>query len=154
VAIPTYLSARNRAENRAAQVTLQHVFVAVKAAYASQNDFSTFPGGFTGMTAYLNHDDPGITVNPAGAVVKAINEVAVLHSPQSIFMADWAPDGKCWYLLDIESAGSSAISTTGVSGPGTYYGAGPTTNSGSCRAAFVAPPSGWQPSFAAASANA
>ena len=162
VAIPTYLSARNRAENRAAQVTVQHVFVAAKASYASQNDFSTFPGGHATMTGYLNADSPGATVNPGGtsdATVSATNQVSEKHGAQSIALAAWAPDGRCWYLMDIESASSGAIGTSAVTAPGTYYGAGLSSagsagGSAGCTAAFTAPTSGWQPSFAAASAKA
>ena len=123
VAIPTYLAARNRAENRAAQVTIQHTFVSAKAAYASQNDFTTYPGGHTTLSGYLNADGPGSKVNPggrSGATVSAINQVSEVHGAQSIALAAWAPDGKCWYLMDVESAGSGALGTSGVSGPGTY----------------------------------
>lgn len=155
VAIPTYLSARNRAENRAAQESIQHVFVAAKAGYASQNSYSTFPGGQTSLATYLNaNDNAGTKVVPtsggSGAVSKP-GEVSESHGAQSLALAAWAPDGKCWYLVDIESSGSSNLATTGENGPGVYYGTGPYT-SGGCSATFTPPSSGWTSSFAAASA--
>jgi prepilin-type N-terminal cleavage/methylation domain-containing protein len=167
VAIPTYLSARNRAENRAAQMTVQNVLVAAKAAYASQGDFNTFPGGATTLSAYLNADGPGAKVNPpngaAAARVAATNEVSASSGAQHVVLAAWAPDGKCWYLLDIESASSAEIGYAAVPGPGTYFGAGSPTRGAyhgtvpgtwGCTVAITRPTSGWQTSFTAASAKA
>jgi len=153
VAIPTYLAARDRAENRAAQETIAHTFVAAKADYASQNSFSP-TGGATSMAAYLTSQDPGVTVTSASAKdatgVSAINTVSETHGAQSLALAAYAPDGNCYYLLDIESSTSAKLTTSGVSGPGTYYGT--TTGQTSCTAAFAAPASGWDATWAAASA--
>jgi len=154
VAIPTYLAARDRAENRAAQETIAHTFVAAKADYASQNAYVP-TGGDTTMAAYLTGQDPGVKVTSASAKgatgVSAVNSVSETHKAQSIVLAAWAPDGRCYYLLDIESTASAAIKTAGVSNPGTYYGASKTTP---CLASFTAPTSGWDATWAAASAAA
>jgi len=151
VAIPTYLAARNRAENRAAQETISHTFVAAKADYASQNSFSPLRGET--MAAYLTGQDPGVTVTSASAKdaagVSAINTVSETHGAQSLVLAAWAPDGRCYYLLDIESSTSAKLTTAGVSDPGTYYG---TSKDASCLASFTAPTSGWDATWAAASA--
>ena len=152
VAIPTYLSARNRAENRAAQETIAHTFVAAKSNYASQNSF-TPTGGHTTLAGYLTAQNPGVTVTSAsgGTAVSKVNQVSETHGAQSIAMAAYAPDGRCYYLLDVESAASGALTTSGVAGPGTYYGAG---TGSSCTASFTAPTSGWVGTWAAASAKA
>jgi len=154
VAIPTYLAARDRAENRAAQETISHTFVAAKADYASQNSFAP-TGGSATMAAYLTGQDPGVTVTSASAKgatgVSAVNSVSETHGKQSIVLAAWAPDGRCYYLLDIESTASAAITASGVSDPGTYYGASKDTK---CLASFTAPTSKWVATWAAASAAA
>jgi len=151
VAIPTYLAARDRAENRAAQETLAHTFVAAKADYASQNSFTPI-GGATTMAAYLTSQDPGVKVinTSGGATADAVNQVSEEHGAQSIALATYAPDGHCYYLLDIESSASSELTTSGVSGAGTYYGM--TTGKTSCTASFDAPASGWDATWAAAAA--
>lgn len=154
VAIPTYLAARNRAENRAAQESIQHVFVAAKSSYASQNSYSSYPGGATGLAAYLNADGAGAKVlSHSSGTVNKTNEVGEVHGAQYVELGAWAPDGKCWYLLDIESAGSAAITPSGVSGPGVYYGLGPVDSTYGCDPNIGSPPAaGWTTSFAAASA--
>ena len=151
VAIPTYLAARNRAENRAAQVTLQHVLVSAKAAYASQNDFNTYPGGHTTLSGYLNADGPGSKVVSGTTVFSTVGVVGVESGAQKILMGDWAPDGKCFYLLDIESPASLAIAQLSLLGPGTYYKEG--SSSGGCSAYHNSTAEAWQTSWAAAATH-
>jgi len=159
VAIPTYLSARDRAENRAAQETLEHAFTAAQAYYSSSGAFP-YPSIGPSVAKTLNAEGSGPLFDPRGqgdANVFYVNQVSDTHGTQSIAFADWTPNFQCWYLMDIESPASKAITTSGVAGPGVYYGTGPAPHPTlsaphgfGCTASFDAPPSGWKRSFAAA----
>jgi len=152
VAIPTYLSARNRAENRAAQETIAHTLVAAQADYASQGTFTPLDGQTT-LSGYLTAQNPGVTVVGGGTTaVDKVNEVTEEHGNQYITVGSWAPDGKCFFALDIESSASAAISSSGVSGPGTYYGWAPSSNGG-CSAFGNVNGKPWETTWAAAEAD-
>lgn len=159
IAIPAYLGARNRANHRAAQSTDRNALITADAAYASQNAFAVPPAAaaqYTSYSAYLNHSEPNIKFVGAGGAVSKINHVSEAHGAgttggngaQSIAFAAYSPDGTCWYVMDIKSSASAAIGTSGVAGPGTYYGE--STGATSCSASFSAPASGWKNNFSAA----
>lgn len=157
VAIPTYLSARARAENRAAQETLAHALVSAQTAYASQGNYTTYPGGATSLSKYLDAQNPGVTFNGGNATpaantsAPAVNSVGDANGGQWVALADWEPDGKCFYMLNIESTTSSALTPAAVSGPGTYYAEGSAGSTSGCTATDSAPSTGWQTSWASAS---
>jgi len=92
VAVPTYLSARDRAENRAAQETLGHVLVSAQADYASQGAFVPLSGHKT-MAGYLAAQNPGVTV----IRVHISTQTSSAHT-----VSEWSSDQ--WLSLGIRSA--------------------------------------------------
>lgn len=151
VAIPTYLAARNRAENRAAQETLAHVLVSGQADYASQGAFVPLHGAPT-LSAWLQSHDGAVKILGGGTTpATRPNEVSEEHGNQYFTIGAWSASGKCWFTLDIQSSSSAAISSAGVAGPGIYYGEAP-TSSGGCSTYANVGGRGWFHSFAAASA--
>lgn len=150
IAIPTLLNARDSAENRAAQTTLHNFEVAAAVGYASNATFR--PGrSATSYPLWLQAQNPAVTAT-TGPVSK-VNAVSVAYGPEHLALAAWAPDGQCWYTLDV-AASSSVLGSAppaGVGGAGAFYGEAPATSAG-CSASSAAPNRSWHHSFAAAAA--
>ena len=155
IAIPTYLAERNNAQHTAAQATVRNALTAVDANYAQLNEYappssgcsssaSTTTGTGTvtsSYSGYMQCEEPALTWEPSGTAVKAINSVsqARFDSNQSIVLAAWSPDGKCWSAADIETSSS----TSGL-GQGVWYNeaAVPSTSTG-CTATAPTSKAGW-----------
>jgi len=114
IALPTFLGARERAQNRAAQSSLRNALVAAKTAYTDTSDYST------ATTTNLPDIEPSLTYVAAGVDSTGPNVVSV-----SIFGAtngQWAAaalsdsDSCYWIMDDATSAGT-----------GTKYGSGAVT---------------------------
>ena len=108
IAIPTYLGARNRAENTAAQTTLRNAVSTALTVYASKGAFDT---------AYLQHDEPAITFVQAPATVDKPNQVSVATGQynQVILFAAYSQSGTCYYMsYEMEVSG-------GFGNPGPMY---------------------------------
>jgi len=157
VAIPTYLSARDRAENRAAQETLGHVLVSAQADYASQGAFVPLDGHKT-MAGYLAAQNPGVTVIRVhlSTQTTSAHTVSEWSSDQWLSLGIRSASGRCLYLID-DVLGGTAYDGLGTpnADAGVFYGASPGGQS-SCAAAYLGsiPPSGWQTTWSAATANA
>jgi len=155
VAIPTYLSARDRAENRAAQETLGHVLTSAEADYASQGAFVPLSGHKT-MAGYLAAQNPGVTVIRVhiSTQTSSAHTVSEWSSDQWLSLGIRSASGRCFYLIDDALGG---VDYSGLGTPnadaGVFYGASPGGQS-SCAAAYLGsiPPSGWQTTWAAATA--
>jgi len=152
VAIPTYLSARDRAENRAAQENLAQLEAAAQAIYSRTASYPFTTA--TEMADDLSSNDPDLVVFSSYTDSEAVGPgyVIVGNGNQWLEMGTRAPDGTCWWIFNVWP-GSSALadesSSTGVSQPGVYYGA--SRGQSDCPIVYK-PASGWQNSFAAASA--
>ena len=113
IALPTFLGARERAQNRAAQSGLRNALVAAKTAYTDDSDYS---GADTdaelsaiepsldyplGTVASTGPTEISVTVSDAGANVDQVWSAAALSE-----------SGDCFYIED------------NATGPGTTYGTG------------------------------
>ena len=133
IAIPTFLGARTSAENRAAQTTLRNGLSAVQASYTGKASYpSTMP---TGQGFHFTSSAASSSPNTVSYIVGA--------KGQSVVLAAYAKSGNCYYIADVMSSSSTAISTaagtgstatSGTAAPNTYYGEGAPT-SGACTAA-------------------
>ena len=158
IAIPTYLGARNRSQNAAAQVTATTALNTAQGVYGALQGFGQPPGFVppsgqpNAFYVYLQGQEPALRW---GKTASAPNQVGEARSSggmrQSVELATWSPvsGGTCWYVLDVEAVGSSAISPYfggQVTSTGTWYASGqppctPDYNS--------TPASGWQKSWPA-----
>jgi type IV pilus assembly protein PilA len=122
IAIPTFLGARGRAQDRAAQSSLRNSVTAAKAIYTDDEDYAD------ATIAEMNDSEPAIqfttteSINPPNHV--AINGGT---SPSSIFVAaaQSANGNRCWGVTDRVSPGATA-------NPGTWWRL---TNDASCTVA-------------------
>jgi type IV pilus assembly protein PilA len=104
IAVPTFLGARQKAQDRAAQANLRTGLTAIKTAYVDGQSYVT-------AASQLASLEPSLTfvttagASSAGEQVIAVNAV----DDQDVGLAALAADGVCWQLFD---ATSGAAGTT------------------------------------------
>jgi len=177
VAIPTYLSARDRAENRAAQETLNNADTAAMTAYARNGAWST--GSPSLITSDENSSNIGV-IATGGQTVLGTSQSRLLppgtplykliaedHGSQWALFENATEGGWCFGELSVESASSSALTNqtgfaTGapfdrplnlgqVPGVGTWYAALRQVDGACLLGEFL---SGWRSTWSAADTDA
>jgi type IV pilus assembly protein PilA len=105
IAIPTFLGARTRAQDRAAQSNLRNALTAEKSYYTDSQ-------AYTAVTASLKAIEPSLTYR-ADAAPANVNEIYVDASTAGqVTLGTKSASGTCFYIKDI---------ATGT-GSGTFYG--------------------------------
>ncbi len=100
IALPTFLGARTRASDVAAQSDVRNAFAAEKAYYTDNLTYTTDPATMTAIEAaitYLDGDTPLVT------------GVAYLHLhpiPNEIYVSAMSESGTCFYLREINGGGA------------------------------------------------
>ncbi|MCU1468436.1 MAG: prepilin-type N-terminal cleavage/methylation protein [Actinomycetia bacterium] len=127
IAIPTFLGARQRANDRAAQSSLRNALTAAKTSFTDTGDYA-------GATqAGLSAIEPSLTYSP-GAASTGFKNVSIIAAPsgQQWWATVLSKSGKCFGILD-----NSGSTGTG----GTSYIGGPTTwpTGTACTAPATAP---------------
>jgi type IV pilus assembly protein PilA len=111
IALPTFLGARTRAQNRAAQSSVRNGLSAAKTVFT---DADNFPASAT-MVTKLTASEPDLTFQTAASadpntVSVAVNAAAIdgaagsATSGQVIGLAAKSDSGTCYMLIDFESA--------------------------------------------------
>jgi type IV pilus assembly protein PilA len=116
IALPTFLGARTRAYDSAAQSDIRNAFVAEKAYYSDNLTYTTDPATMTAIEAaitYLDGDTPLVT------------DVAYLHLdpiPNTIYVSALSKSGTCFYLREVDGGGGRYASdpACGVADTQTY----------------------------------
>jgi len=117
-AIPTFLGARTRAQDRAAQASLRNALVAAKSIYTDTQSYATAEGA--GLTAV----EPSLTYKAKGTASTGPNDISADGTSNT---SQWAgaalsASGTCFWIKD-------SVST------GTTYGTGATCTGTAARAA-------------------
>ena len=111
IALPTFLGARQRAENRAAEASLRNALVAAKTAYTDNDNYSG--ATTTGLAAI----EPSLTYQAAASsgptVISVTTGNVVNGQPQGFAAASMAVSNKCFLIHDTATAAPNA---------GTFYG--------------------------------
>ena len=95
IALPTYLGARTRAQNRAAQSDLRSAYVAASTYYAANETFTGFD-----VAAALQAEPAVVWV--AGGAAPALGEVTIeLASGNSVLLIDLAKSGTYWCIAQV-----------------------------------------------------
>jgi type IV pilus assembly protein PilA len=112
IALPTFLGARERAQNRAAQSSLRNALVAAKTMYTDTGDYSTATeAAATGLPTV----EPSLTFNAANADSTGPNVVSVQVS---------GANSTIWSGAALSDSGTCYWITDNATGPGTRYGTG------------------------------
>jgi type IV pilus assembly protein PilA len=109
IAIPTFLGARDRANDRSAQSNLRNALTAEKTLYTDNQTYTdtTLAAGQNALAAV----EPSLTwVAPAGTY--PIRNVSATGAAQSTILADQSATGTCFYVADVASPGTPS---------GTFY---------------------------------
>jgi type IV pilus assembly protein PilA len=112
IAIPTFLGARDRANNRSAQSNLRNALTAEKTLYTDSQVY-TGTGTAAGISS-LGAVEPSLTWNAAVSSTSARQVVATTFGTNAttVVVFDKSATGDCWYLGDVSAPGTN---------PGTYY---------------------------------
>jgi type IV pilus assembly protein PilA len=125
IALPTFLGARERAQNRAAQSSVRNALVAAKTAYTDSSDFS----GADAAGLDLIEPSLDFSVSPSTAPTEVDPTVGdvVAGDSQQWAAAAMSESGTCYWIREV-----AAVGLVGVD-PGTYYGS--TTTAANCTGA-------------------
>jgi type IV pilus assembly protein PilA len=138
IALPTFLGARERAQNRAAQSSLRNALAAAKTAFTDTDDFST------ATSTNLETLEPSLDFTFPTVDSTAPTEVSVLVTTTYVSTNDYAQwsaaamsdSGTCYWITDIAVDG-------GALEAGTYYGSTTTATSCDGNAADAAAGASW-----------
>jgi type IV pilus assembly protein PilA len=128
IAIPQFLGARERAEDRAAQSSLRNALTAAKTAYTDDQSYGV------ATSADLGAIEPSLTYVAGGTASTGFKEVSVATAnvtgtDQQIWSAAaLSKSGKCWWIKDVAK-------TSGATVAGTFYGTGATCTGAAANAA-------------------
>jgi type IV pilus assembly protein PilA len=112
IALPTFLGARERAQDRAAQSSLRNALVAAKTAYTDESDYST------ATDADLDDIEPSLTY-----VGPAVDSAAPTTVSVQVSDAGAVVD-QVWSGAAMSESGTCFWITDNATGPGTRYGTG------------------------------
>ena len=104
LALPTFLGARERAWDRAAQADIRNAFAAERAYYSDTLTYTTVPAEMTAIEAAITYVDGDTPL---------VSHVAYLHHhviPNEIFVSAMSSSGTCWYLREIDGGGAEFAS--------------------------------------------
>jgi type IV pilus assembly protein PilA len=123
IALPTFLGARTRAQNRAAQSDLRNALVSAKTIYTDNSSYVCASPGAAGVfvagcTTNLAGVEPSLTYNAAAsAVATPWVSVSAPAAGTTWAAARMSASGTCYGLLDSSAAGTkydqvAALTTT------------------------------------------
>ncbi len=114
IAIPTFLGARQTAQDRAAQSDLRNALTAAKTAYVNSESYAS------DQPAAWNSTEPSLQVLAAGASSSKPIQISSWTNTagDTVVLGNYSQSGKCWYIKDDTGAsGSSTAGTTYATGP-------------------------------------
>ncbi|MGH2680494.1 MAG: type IV pilin protein [Actinomycetota bacterium] len=123
IALPTFLGARERAQNRAAQSSLRNALVAAKTAYTDDSDYT---GADT--SAELEAIEPSLNYVAGTAASTTHTEVSVTVS---------GTNNEVWSAASLSESGDCFYIEDSAAGPGTTYGSGATCTGDAALAAAL-----------------
>jgi type IV pilus assembly protein PilA len=102
IAIPTFLGARQRAQDRAAQSNVRNAFTAEKTFYTDSQAYTQTVGDLTAIEPSLSY------TNAAGSLANTGNVVYVESTTpfSTVYLGAKSGSGKCFWLKDDTTAGT------------------------------------------------
>ena len=131
IALPTFLGARERAQNRAAQSSLRNALVAAKVAYTDDSDYS---GADT--AAELSAIEPALNYVVDAALSTGPTEVSLTVTDAAGPVVD-----QVWSAAALSESGDCFEISDNATGPGTSFGLGAAATCNGTNA--VAAAGGW-----------
>src|SRR4051812_20288909 len=116
IALPTFLGARSRAQNRAAQSSLRNALVAAKTMYTDTSTYTAADDSATGLSTV----EPSLTYVATGVASATPTTVSVSAAATVWAAASASQSGTCFYIKD--TASTPTAGTTYGSGTGNCTG--------------------------------
>ena len=130
IAIPTFLGARNRANERAAQSSIRNGLTAAKVLFTDQQDYRS------ATTTALSGEEPSLSFQPAGTDSTNAKMVSILGDTASVFYAAaYSKSGTCFFIKDNSATGGAGTTYAKATTP-----AGVGCNANAAKAANPAAP--------------
>ncbi len=122
IALPTFLGARTRAQNRAAQADLRNALVAAKTIYTDQSSYTN-----AGVAANMTAVEPALayTIAAAGSLTTPLG---IVSTNTQWGGARWSASNTCFYIWDDvavgtkygQAAGACAVPTAALAPNGSW----------------------------------
>jgi type IV pilus assembly protein PilA len=111
IAIPTFLGARTKAQNRGAQSNLRNGLTAARTFYTDNQTYSA--DAAAGMAAY-GAIEPSLTWSDALATNATPNSVSDFKSaPAQLYLSAQSASGECFYIKDTGATATQYASSAG-----------------------------------------
>lgn len=119
IALPTFLGARNRANDKAAQSTLRNGLAAAKTCFTDRDAYVwTLPAPGQCDAVALNSIEQSITFQGAGVASTDPNQVSVLpQNANNFYEGSYSKAGKCFYIHDDQQGLGTQYASTAAGAP-------------------------------------
>ena len=115
IAIPTFLGARERANNRAAQSSLRNAVTAAKTIFTDSQDYEDASDtALTGVEPSLDFEPTGTASITAKQVSVFGGTAAATTVSTTFYAAAKSASGTCFYIRDVAAAGGGTTYATGT----------------------------------------
>ncbi len=109
IAIPTFLGARKRAQDRSAQSSLRNALTAAKTMYTDASSYAGADESATGLKTV----EPSVAYVAAATASSDPKTVSVNASTNSWSAAAWSASGNCFFIKET-TTGPTAFGTSAV----------------------------------------
>ena len=127
IAIPTFLGARERAQNRSAQSNVRNALTAEKTSYTDTQTYSATSATLSAIEPSLTYVNAAIPAKGSKEVFVAVSQTTV--AGDTVILGAQSASGKCYYLKDVAgNPGTNwATDTTCIADPSgkTFTGSQP-----------------------------
>ena len=111
IAIPTFLGARTKAQDRAAQSNIRNALTAEKTFYTDNQAYTATAASMTAIEPSLTYVG-GVPAAGSAAGQVGLTLVTQTATGDTIQVAARSAGGTCYYLQDVQVAGAVAAGTT------------------------------------------
>ena len=108
IAIPTFLGAQNKANDRDAQSSLRNTLTNAKAIFSDSQDYTK------ATTTELGNSEPGLSYVLDATGSTAAKMVSVATSTSQIIIAAHSKSGQCFYIKDVAGSASQFGKASGT----------------------------------------
>ena len=119
IALPTFLGARNRANDKAAQSGLRNALAAGKTIFTDTDDYSTISAATLGAT------EPSlqyVAVDSTGPTEISFDVATTTSTDDTLDLSALSKSGACFYLEDVSGSGTTFGKDTTATAPTTCAG--------------------------------
>jgi type IV pilus assembly protein PilA len=99
IAIPTFLGARERAQNRSAQSNVRNALTAEKTSYTDTQTYSAASATLSAIEPSLSYVNGAIPAKGSKEVFVAVSQTTV--AGDTVILGAQSASGKCYYLKDV-----------------------------------------------------